>query len=255
METCFCPEVHAWLTAREHPGIAAVPPPALREHVAGCARCREALLLLAADLLAAPLELASPSCDQCQDDLAAYIDCERVEGPEAAIRAYPHVWWHLWTCADCAESYHMVLALQAAEASGELPPIPLHSLMGGPPVRRVPVRLPAFTLRRSMLSQALVPHFGACMGGFDEDAVLYEDEGEGEGYEIRTSVRRHNSAWSVVVALDPPVAGLVIVTLGTASFRARLDLHGQAIIGPLPAELIASPDGPDLAIRIEPDDA
>jgi hypothetical protein len=57
------------------------------------------------------------------------------------------------------------------------------------------------------------------------------------------------------VLVVPSVEGLVVVSLGAASFRARLDLRGQAIIGSLPVELIASPDGPNLAIRIEADGA
>lgn len=253
MDTRFCTEVHAWVTAQQDPATPPVPSAALCAHVAGCARCRNALRLLTADLLAVPLEVAPTSCDQCQDDLAAYIDLERAEGREAAIRAYAQVWWHLWTCADCAESYHLVLALLAAEANNALPPIPLRSLVGGLSARTPAPRIPAFTLRRAILIGALVPHFGASMGGDDEGAIVYEDDEE--GYEIRTSVRRHNGQWSVVVALDPPIVGMVVVTIGAESFRARLDLRGQAVIGPLPAELLASPHGPDMAIRIDPDDA
>lgn len=252
MDTRFCSEVHAWVTALDDPLAPPIPPPALCTHVASCARCRGALLLLAADLLAAPLDPGSMTCAQCQDDLAAYIDLEREEGTGAALRDYPHVWWHLWTCVDCAENYRMVLVLYEAEANDNLPPMPLSSLVRPPLSRRPALRLPAVTLRRSLLLGALVPHFGASLGGYNGDAIIYE--GDDEGYEIRTSVRRHNGQWSVIVALDPPIMGVVVVSIGAACFRARLDPQGQAMIAPLPVELLASAEGPDMDIRIEPDE-
>jgi hypothetical protein len=251
MDTRFCSDVHNWITELDDLTAHSAPSPALCAHVASCARCRGALLLLVADLLAAPLELAPLSCEQCQDDLAAYIDLERDEGTGAALRAYPQLWWHLWTCVDCAESYRMVLALHEAEANNILPPVPLSSLVGPSSPRRPALRMPAITLRRALLRGVLVPHFGASMGGHDEDAIIYE--ADDEGYEIRTSVRRHNGQWSVIVALDPPIVGAVVVAIGAARFRAQLDPHGQATIGPLPGELLASVDGPDMDIRIEPD--
>ncbi|MFV9503821.1 MAG: hypothetical protein AB4911_04565 [Oscillochloridaceae bacterium umkhey_bin13] len=224
---------------------------ALSTHIAGCARCRGLLLTASAYVLGAPLTVAPISCDACQADLAAFIDCERDAGAKSAVATFPQVWWHLWTCRECAESYHLILTLHAAAATGELPPLPRHSVL--PPSVFVPKPIPrirAFQLRRTVLMHALAPQLGVAMGGSDDDAVL--DEHEDTNYEIRTSLRRLDGQWYVVVALEPPLLGQVVVALGTASFRARLDLHGEAVIGPFPDELLTSAEGPDLTIQIEP---
>jgi hypothetical protein len=71
---------------------------------------RGILLLIVAELLHTPLDNAQAvTCDQCQDDLAAYIDLERDAGSVQAIRAHPHVWWHLLICSDCITTYQIVL--------------------------------------------------------------------------------------------------------------------------------------------------
>jgi hypothetical protein len=101
-----CTTIQTWLTSADlaqNP-----PPPLLVDHVAGCARCRGVLLLIVAELLHAPLTVAATTCDHCMDDLAASLDMERDEGIAQAIRAYPHVWWHLWICAECALTYEIV---------------------------------------------------------------------------------------------------------------------------------------------------
>ena len=250
MHTLFCTQVQAWISPEGTPAIALPPPPALYAHVAGCEQCRATLRALAQMRLQAPIDVAQMTCDQCQTDLAAYIDIERDEGNETAVSVYPLVWWHLWTCADCAKTYEMVVGLQEAEALGELPPIPIASLVSGWQLRKGKPFMPILTLPRQWLVQSLVPQLGAAWGVGDGDTVIHE--GDDDGYQISVSVRNRSGQWTIILSLDPPVIGDAVVTLGAESFRAPIDPRDIAVVGPIPASLLQDSTGPDMAIRVDP---
>src|SRR6266496_2951635 len=102
-----CADVLQWLRAAvliEH----RMPTPAIQAHVAGCATCQTALLLLASAVMDTPAPAID--CESCRAHLPAFIERED-EDPARAIQAFPHVWWHLWTCTACGEIYQMVRAL------------------------------------------------------------------------------------------------------------------------------------------------
>jgi hypothetical protein len=246
MDTGSCSQLHEWFSAHGRLEAAALLAPDLCDHVADCAHCRATLLLFAAELLNAPLEVAPVTCADCQDDLAAYVDIEHEESAEAALGAYPHVWWHLWTCADCAETYRMLVALLDAEDVGVLPALPLASLV----TRRPRPALWALTLPRTWLVQTLVPQYGAAWGSGEDETVIHESEDD--GYEVSVRVRKQDGLWVLLLAVDPPIVGDAVVSLGSDTFRAPITPDGSASIGPIPAELLRSPAGPDLMIRVEP---
>src|ERR671936_761303 len=56
-------------------------------------------------------------------DLPAYIELE-LEDAMSALRSYPHVWWHLLICRECAETYWLTRTLLEAEWSGQLAALP-----------------------------------------------------------------------------------------------------------------------------------
>lgn len=93
-------------------------------HLERCETCRGAMLLLSEALGLAPSP-AFPTCDcaTCRSGLAAYIDRERHD-PAAAAAAAPAIWWHLWACRDCAETYRLTYLMLDAANLGELPPLP-----------------------------------------------------------------------------------------------------------------------------------
>src|SRR5689334_15190307 len=113
-----CADVLEWLRAavlaERHP-----PPPAIQAHMAGCASCQAALLLLASAAMEPPVRMVAIDCASCLADLPAFIEQED-EDPARVLRAFPHIWWHLWICTDCAEIYHMTRDLLAAERQGKL---------------------------------------------------------------------------------------------------------------------------------------
>ena len=86
------------------------------------------------------------SCEQCQADLAAFIDFER-DSPARAATTYPHVWRHLCVCSACSQTYRCTQTLLAAERSGQLVPIRL--------LMRTAQR-PAAAIRRVRLNQQML---------------------------------------------------------------------------------------------------
>src|SRR5215216_2865099 len=136
-EPDICHQVIAELSQvlQEHP-----PAPlsdASYKHMSRCSRCRAGLLLLARAFDPEPNLLGTGiACDSCQTDLAAYVDLE-AEDAALAATTYPHVWWHLWTCQECAETYDLTHMLLDAQHAGQL--VPLY-----PPQRAMRHALPVF---------------------------------------------------------------------------------------------------------------
>lgn len=241
----FCPEVQYWMNLSADTALIAPPTPELCAHVVQCDRCRTALLLQATELLCVPLDIAPASCALCQDDLAAYIDIERSEGIQAAIQAYPHLWWHLWSCTDCAETYRGVEALQQTEELQPITPLLFDKLVG----HRQPL-MRMVTLPRRWLAALLAPRYGVAWGDRGGGSVIHEEEDEGR--QITVSVQKQAGAWIIRVTITPPIAGDLLVTLGDERFRATIDPNGSATVGPIPPQLLQQSVGPDLTIQIEP---
>ena len=84
-----------------------VPNVTLLQHLNTCRSCRAILLLLMAETQ--PDGVPPASCAECLADLAAFIDVVRAN-PSAASE-YPAVWWHLWLCPRCSETYQLTLEL------------------------------------------------------------------------------------------------------------------------------------------------
>ncbi len=120
----MCSEVVAQIERAFHHGLISSISPELIAHIAGCSSCRGALLLMAASLdMAPPDTLPRLTCAMAQPALAPYIELERAD-PAAAAQAFPSLWWHLWSCPDCAEAYRLTHLMLDAAAAGEIPPLP-----------------------------------------------------------------------------------------------------------------------------------
>lgn len=238
--------IQRWL--RTQPDAAAQPPDALVEHVAGCAACRGALLVLMTSLLEAP-PAQGIACEQCQEDLAAYIDAELAGGPRQAVRAYPEVWWHLWTCQDCAETYRVTLAIvsdedlssKEATARNQLD----HVLTAA--------RAWLFELPRAILNLTFDPGpLLVAMGDEDDTPTVLLDR-EQDGHRVVLSVQPAGEGqWSALVEVYPPSPGVVSLELDAARYADTLDPHGRAQLHGLPTALLTALDGPGVRLRIEP---
>ena len=236
MSEIRCADAQAWLrsTAQADNLLAA---PLIRAHIAGCHTCQAALLVLAREL-ATPRPPAPIACWQCREDLPAYLEYDQ---PTEAIRAYPEVWWHLATCAGCAETARLAGALLEAEQAGALSPLRRALLVR----RQVLVRLPHQFLRRAL------PQARPMRGGETSPQVLSKRTTPA-GHAFTLSVERQpDQSWSLRVEFRPALAGWLVLTLGTAEFRAPLDQQGCALLSDLPAELLDSAGGPDLLLELE----
>ncbi|NTW97832.1 MAG: hypothetical protein HGB28_04705 [Oscillochloris sp.] len=136
MDRTHCNQVRAALlltcTDSRHPAHS----PALPRHFLRCAECRALRTYLLYQLLPGA-DIPDDSCALCESDLAAYADIALDAGARAAAAAYPHVWWHLWACPECAEVFAQTVALSVAAASGALPPLPMLRAASALPHREI----------------------------------------------------------------------------------------------------------------------
>jgi hypothetical protein len=194
-------------------------------------------------------DAAPVNCERCQSDLAAFIDLE-AEDPVQAATLYPHVWWHLWTCEACAETYEFTHTLLDAQRAAEIAPLRF--------ARRVdPDRLPLIRqvrLNRGVLALALPARTSpaAVLRGSDDRYVLFdqtEDEPERHKFTI-VAEELKDGAWRVFVTVIPPPPGLLVLTFGSQRFVAPFAPDGTAVVDAIPAEMLLRTDGPDMDIRI-----
>jgi len=252
MQTTSCDQIRAWLLQPGTTSALGPPDELLCSHVAACPTCRGAVVLLLTELLHAPLPIDPIPCDACQAQLAAFIDLEQAQGVAAALMAYPTVCWHLWTCADCAEIYHMTMTLLASERQGELAPIPLAPQRPQPRHQQIgQIRLPRALLQRTLA----VPSLLGMARGADEDETVLATE-DWPGCQITLSVRRQDDgSWTGSVTAEPPVSGRIVLTLGTSVFTASFDPSGIAVVAAIPRQLLIAPESPAMTLSMEADPA
>lgn len=251
MPHLVCADMQKWLQQTILSNVRTLPDPALCEHVATCPLCQGVLAVLAIEALGLRAPPDGISCQRCEEELAAFIDHEAEEGSAAAIRAYPQIWWHLWTCEDCAETYRITRSLLAVEQPNQsvvqLMPVTLF----GPLKQRPPaLRLPRAFLYRALAGSA--PASNANRGAASFRNVLAEKEISNQRFTVSVQ-RQVDGEWQIHVAVKPPPVGWLILMLGATRFRARFDRQGEASIQDVPFALLTTPDGPDMGIDIEPD--
>lgn len=221
----------------------AQPEPAICAHIAGCPQCRGALALLLADAIdAAPARAIS--CDDCQRDMAAFIDIELLAGRAEAQQRYPLVWWHLWTCADCAETYQLTHAL-------------IHSDELALAVRDAHRLVRLHQLSRADLDDTLGQSpltLRARHRGPSAAAYLLYKEPAGDGSLLWVAVQRQaDGDWLLDVSVQPAPAGSLVIVLGDQRFSARFSAEGHAVVRDIAFGLLVGDDARDLDLLLEPD--
>jgi hypothetical protein len=241
-----CVDVRRWMDTALHSNDLIAPSPVLSTHIEGCALCQGALLVLIAAGNDLPPSTVRAAAQHCLDDLAAYID-RRQEDSLSAIRAYPHVWWHLLTCRTCRETYRLTRAMIEGERCGQLTPLPQPSQPAFPDLVR---------LSRQLLNHLLAPSplLGAVARGSTRRPIELVEEETAQGYTVTLSVEpQPDGAWRVLIKGVPPPQGHLLLTLGEASFRTEFNTQGVAVVTDVPAPLLLHSDGPDLVVCLTPD--
>lgn len=241
-----CTQMRRWL---DKPYSSALPDPALSAHVAACPHCRGVLVGLAADLVVA-LPQYPPSCAALAEDLLAYVELEHAQGEMISARRYPAVWWHLWTCPDCALLAEDLALLLTAEAAGELEAPPL--LRRNTPVpTAAPLARASLRIAQDFLHAFFAPQhvMGATWNGDDDQLFLVEETILGCHLVIHVQ-RERSDHWALEVSVEPPVAGVLVVRFAETVFRATFD-GGIARLGGIPAPLLLDRSEPDLLLTIE----
>lgn len=205
-----------------------VPNVTLLQHLNTCRSCRAILLLLMAETQ--PDGVPPASCAECLADLAAFIDVVRAN-PSAASE-YPAVWWHLWLCPSCSETYQLTLELLDAQ------PRELATL--------APIRLEG-SLVHELLQRRTVPLLAA--RGADDQHVLFDAVIGDDLPRLCTIVldAGDDAGLRVVVQLDPASAGVVELRCGELCLHGVFS-GGQAVLAPLPADLLDAPDRADIQL-------
>jgi hypothetical protein len=227
--------------------------PSAYHHLITCDRCRAGLLLLVGATVPSVSTSTSPQiCDHCQSQLAAFIDLESSD-PVSAAATYPQVWWHLWTCHTCSQTYEFIRMLIEAEKSGALQPLRLNvhpPQTAAASIWRVP-------LTRPMLMQALPsrqPAFAITRGAITDTYVLFDEvEDEPEPRELTITVQEQaDDAWQMVARMLPPPEGLLVLAAGGVRLVTPFDADGTAVIADIAADLLIDPQGPDLEVSVVP---
>lgn len=258
MEHMNCEQVRDW--ARQITQAKVFQPfehAALYRHVATCDTCRGALIALA--LIEPQLFPPSPSinCADRRSELAAVVDAA-VLAPGSEVEVYPALWWHLLSCQDCAEEYTdlhtfaRAIATESVAVPTLVSPHPSQQGRSGAWIARL--ALPREFLRVALPS--LQAQRTGVHRGRQTEAHLLAQEDVAPGFQATVGVRQESAEqWSVVITIIPPVAGHVMLKLGNFVQHTMLDAMGNAIIGPVPSDVLLAADGPDVEVTIQRDDA
>lgn len=243
MDAITCTQAQNWVQQAIQTRQSA--PPGLYLHIANCPICRPALALLMAKILDMPPVSTHTTCTVCKEDLAAFIDAEEADALDA-LRDYSHVWWHLWQCSACAETYELTRDLLLADQHGQFTtqattnPVRVRESFGQVLLR----------LTRAYLNLALPvpsPELGAARGEISE-TVVYESPPGADQY-ISLAMEQHpDTSWNIFVHVKPPISGWARVQIGPHLYNAPFNSDGLATMAAVPSAILATPDGPGLIV-------
>lgn len=236
MTPVLCGQVQQWIaTAAE-----SIPPETLVMHVQHCATCQTALLRY----LSAHLDLPAPdrlTCDTVAEELAAMAEYEQHAGAAAAAQMFPALWWHLWTCPDCAEIYHDLLSyLNEPEE---------HDQMS----RSLPaVHVPTISLPHGFLRTIFAPQLaaGAAWGSTTSARQLITEDEFAQG-RIGLYMGLHDSQhWYVEVQITPAQSGTLLIGLDEQIYTATFQQQASVRIDQLPLSFLRDPHGTDFVLNL-----
>lgn len=244
-----CDQVLAAIASAMHANRPANLSVSLYEHLSTCTRCRTGVVLLLSGFAPESGRTETDeACASCQADLAAFIDHE-AKNPALAAATYPHVWWHLWTCPTCSQTYRFTRTLLDAHQSGELPSLRLPKTTTQPARVSHQVRLSRRTLQLALPIRA---SRSVVMRGSSDRYVIFDDpDREPEKRQFTIIVQEQDDGhWQMIVTKKPPLDGLLVLTSGDLRLVAPFTPDGTAIIDNINSEVLLHPNNPDIEIGI-----
>lgn len=239
---------HLLATGRASPlqkGVAA--------HISACPSCRARLVIMIHGLADRAGGTGSgQDCESVRRELPTFLDLERLDAARA-VQTCPQLWRHIWTCAGCLEEYLSARALVEAADSGALPALrpPARPFDSGLTEALIKIVLPRRIV--AMLLPSPQPVASPARGSESSSFVLFDHSAGDPPRQITIVVRElATGSWEMRVTAAPPVAGILLVTIGVKSFSAHFDEEGSAYIATIPAEALISTEEPDLEIAILP---
>jgi hypothetical protein len=210
------------------------------------------LRALLGDLVEEP-DRADSECATVRGKLDLYVSDE-LDGLDVRAR-HPALWQHLQTCTACRQEHDSLLDLLAAEARGELTPLPAR-----PPAVRAPAELPwrvvfnpsdkprpelLFVFAPAYLSQSLRPAATAAGLRVAEqhptwDTLLVSYLGETPAGEVMVQVYARPDASDpascllTIVAVAEPMPRAVSLSWGEQTLETVLSPDGNGQLGPVP---------------------
>lgn len=183
----------------------------------------------------------SISCDECLEDLPAFIDLKDINAAEAA-QTYPGVWWHLWICPDCSETYALTRTLLDAHQPWNWA---LHQPGAAAPLEWLrPICVPRNDL--NVLLPKSSPR--STVRGADRRRVLSETLVDEAGAHLCTiwATEAAPGDYQIDVESVAPLDCVIELRCGDIYLYAAFDAKGWARLGMVPAALLTDPAGPDL---------
>lgn len=248
----FCDELYLWLQHTIETNQCTQPSEQLHEHVADCPHCRGALLTLAAGALQLPPPPETVDCGTCEADLSAFIELEELD-PNRAAQTYPMVWWHLWTCAECAEVYRLTKVLVTAQQNNELAPLPIPSTSQSVLRKIQHETLEFLRLTRNYLHRALPQprQFAAVMRGEDTEPTMISSRKSTTNLPVVVSVQeQQNDLWTILVETSLPEQSQLSVVFDNTRYPAIFDAAHNAFVAEVPGALLTQEAGPDLVLEL-----
>lgn len=202
----------------------------------------------------APPDRLDIACDRCQEHLAAFIDLEQRDAQRAAAR-YAHVWWHLWTCRACTDTYELTKRLLAAQEEGKLPSLArlvqqAQQARPAPrPVLHIPLQRRA--LAASVPLRPMVARSSRRTQGGQQYVLYHKPARAAQAGAAKVEVEeRENQRWRMTIRMAPPQQALAVVTCGTFRSVAIFDADGVATVDDLPPQVLIGPQEPNMDIQV-----
>lgn len=205
---------------------------AFAEHISSCPRCRGVLVAFVAKETNASLTGTPVGHHISPEEMAAFVDTERLYGTLAAANSYPQAWLHLLTCPDCSEAAQELIALEWNSTTADYTTPALASLVNADMVFLIDPQQLATTMQ---IQQQQGPSWSARIS-----SALQIDESEtaaGWATLWAQKIGEHDIVFRI--RTEPAQSGTAVLQVNQQVFRQNLNFEGEALFPSVNARVVA----------------